>query len=269
VDTIARMTLPDPVSFPPVEPGEDLVVSATTFVSFERCPDQAAARLRGIYGAESRSSFVGGLAHRIFARHLRDGPIPDGGLESACREEIGGGMNAKLGSLGMKPSELSGVIREVAGLYQRFKSLGVDGFEGAEVFLEVVPSDGVTLRGSVDAVFGGGQEGTRLVDWKTGGLESSDRQLAFYAMLWALEKGEPPGVVEAVSVATGERIREVPTRAGIEETAAKVASMISRLRTAWSQGEDLARIAGPWCSWCPLLEECAEGQAATAILERR
>jgi hypothetical protein len=262
------MASPPPFAFPPVEPGEDLVVSATTYVAFERCPDQAAARLRGVYGAESRASFVGGLAHRIFARHLRSGPIAGPGLEAACREEIGGGMNPKLASLGMKPSELSGVIRQVADLYDRFKVLGAEGFEGAEVLIEIVPSEGVTLRGSIDAVFDGGPEGTRLIDWKTGGLDMADRQLAFYAMLWALDTGEPPGRVEAVSVATGERLTEVPTRAGVEDTVGRVAAMISNLRSSWRTGEGLERVAGPWCRWCPILDECAEGQAATAILDK-
>ena len=51
-----------PVVFPRVRPGDDIVVSATTFVSYERCPEQALGRLRGVYGPESRRSFTGGLA---------------------------------------------------------------------------------------------------------------------------------------------------------------------------------------------------------------
>jgi hypothetical protein len=257
---------PDAVEFPEVEPGDDVVVSATTFVSFRRCPDQAAARFRGVYGAESRASFVGGLAHRIFARHLQGGPIGDDGIEAACREEIGGGLNPKLAALGLKPSELSGVIREVGELYGRFKLLGAEGFEGAEVFLESEPAEGVTLRGSVDAVFDSGVSGTRLVDWKTGGVGEAGAQLAFYALLWTLDRGVPPGSVEAVSVATGERIREVPTRAGVWETARQVAEMVSVLRRSWREGSPFDRNAGPWCGWCPLLDDCPDGRAATAIL---
>ena len=34
----------------------------------------------------SRASFLGGLAHRLFARHLTGGPIPPGELEAVCRE---------------------------------------------------------------------------------------------------------------------------------------------------------------------------------------
>ena len=77
-----------------------------------------------------------------------------------------------------------------------------------------MPADGVTLRGSVDAVFDDAGSGPLLVDWKTGGLGEPGIQLGFYALLWALERGEIPGRVEAVSVGTGERMDAVPSRAG-------------------------------------------------------
>jgi hypothetical protein len=256
------------VVFPSVDPGEDLKVSATTFVAFEKCPDQAGARFRGIYGAESRASFTGGLAHRIFARHLRDGPIAADGLEAACREEIGAGLNPKMVALGLKPSALGGVIKEVGDLYDRFKTFGAEGFEGAEVELEATPADGVLLHGKVDAVFDGKEAGPRLVDWKTGGVGDADTQLAFYALLWTLDRGEPPGSVEAVSVATGERVRAVPSTAEVQQTAGKVAHLVSVLRRSWADGTALDRVAGPWCRWCPLLDECPEGRAATSILDR-
>jgi len=262
------MTLDPPLLFPPVVPGDDVVVSATTFVSFEQCPERAGARLRGVYGPESRASFVGGLAHRIFARHLTSGPIDRAGLEAACREEIGSAMNPKMTSLGMKPSALAGVIRDVGGLYDRFKTMGTEGFEGAEVELEASPSDGVVLRGKVDAVFDAGEAGVRLVDWKTGGLGDPGLQLSFYSLLWALDRGEIPGRVEAVSVGSGERMEEVPTRAGIEQTAASAAAMITTLRESWRTGADLERVGGPWCRWCPLLDDCSEGRAATRLLDR-
>lgn len=172
------MSEPRLVRFPDVPAGDEVVLSATTFVAYERCPEQAAGRLRGVYGPESRVSFVGGLAHRVFARHLTSGPISPDDLAAACREEIGSGMNVKMAALGMKPSQLAGIIDEVGGLYDRFKTLGADGFVGAEQTLEVTPAEGVLLRGSVDAVFDDGSAGTRLVDWKTGNLGDPGPQLA-------------------------------------------------------------------------------------------
>jgi hypothetical protein len=255
------------IEFPDIPPGDDVVLSATTFVAYEQCPEQAAGRMRGVYGPESRASFVGGLAHRVFARHLGSGPISPEGMVAACREEIGGSMNPKLVSLGLKPSQLTAVIEEVGGLYQRFKQLGMDGCTGAEVMLEVEPADGVRLRGSIDAVFDDGPAGTRLVDWKTGGLGDPALQLAFYALLWAMDRGEVPGRVEAVSVGTGERTDEVPTASGIQDTAGRVARVVTELRTTWDSSGEFARTAGPWCRWCPLLDECPEGAAAQAVFD--
>jgi len=260
------MPLDPPLEFPPVRPGEPIVISATTFVTFERCPDQAAGRLRGVYGPESRASFTGGLAHRVFARHLRDGPIAGEDFAATCRREIGGSMNPKLAALGLKPSELGRVIEEVGGLYERFRRLSTAGFSGAEVALEVEPAEEVTLRGAIDAVFDEGIGGMRLVDWKTGALGDATIQLDFYAMLWALERDELPGRVEAVSVGTGERTEGVPSRSGVEETAVRVAMAIDTLRLAWEHGDTLARRAGPWCRWCPLLDDCSEGRAAADVL---
>jgi len=262
-----RVPLDPPIQFPTVRPGEPLTVSGTLFQTFEKCPEQAAGRLRGVYGPESRASFVGGLAHRVFARHLASGPIGEADFTAVCREEIGTSMNPKLGALGLKPSQLQQVVDEVGSLYERFRTLGAAGFEGAEVPLESEPLDGVTLRGKVDAVFGDGDAGTRLVDWKTGGLGEPASQLGFYALLWALERGEIPGKVEAVSVSSGERFEEIPSRAGVTEIAGRVSGMVNDLRESWDEGTDLPRVAGPWCRWCPLLDECTEGRAAKALLD--
>ena len=263
------MALDPPLEFPAVEAGEPIVISASTFATFERCPEQALGRMRGVYGPESRRSFVGGLAHRIFARHLSHGPIDgDGALEAACREEIGGGMNMKMAALGLRPSELRTVIEEVGELYQRFRAMPVDGFEGAEVSLEVQPATDVTLRGAVDAVFTE-SGGVRLVDWKTGGIGEPGPQLAFYALLWALERGEIPARVEAVSVGTGERTDSAPGRSEVEATARRVAMVVTTVRRAWATGAEGERIAGPWCRWCPLLDECHEGTAALELLAGR
>lgn len=259
------MTKFGPIEFPKVPPGEPVTLSATAYVAFERCPEQAAGRLRGVYGPESRASFVGGLAHRVFARHLSGGPIAEAEFPAACREEIGTSMNAKLAGLGLRPSQLAEVVDEVGRLYERFKTMGIDGFVGAEVMLEAEPSPGVVLRGSVDAVFED-EAGVRLVDWKTAGLGDPVPQLSFYALLWTMARGDMPGRVEALSVGSGERIDEVPTAAGLQETAGRVAHMASEVRRIWSQGGSLERIAGPWCRWCPLLAECSEGASAGAIL---
>ena len=265
-ETVVRRRYHHPViGFPEVIPGEKIRVSASSYVSFQECPERAAAHFRGIYGPDTRASFSGGLAHRVFARHLTSGEIPAGDFEQACREEIGSSnLNFKLPALGLKPSELGRVIEEVGLLYERFKRLPEEGFQGAEVSFTLTPAADVELVGRVDAIFDG-PGGVRLVDWKTGELGEVVSQLGFYALLWALDRDELPGRVEAVSVASGERYAEVPHAADVEATARSVATMINELRQAWSEASDLERRGGPWCRFCPVLEGCGEGAAAVDI----
>ncbi|MDJ0923835.1 MAG: PD-(D/E)XK nuclease family protein [Acidimicrobiia bacterium] len=255
------------IEFPEVPPGEPLVVSATLFTTYGKCPDQALGRMRGLYPPESTASFKGGLAHRVFARHLSHGPIDGEAFDLVCREEIGSGMNPKLASLGLRPSQLSGVIKEVGDLYQRFKTLSSDGFRETETLVEVEPAEDLMLRGSIDAVFDD-ETGVRLVDWKTGGLYDVELQLDFYAMLWALDKGTLPGRVEAVSIGSGERVGSTPTEASVTGTAATTAELVRELRNAFAAAEDhLDRYAGPWCRYCALLDGCSEGAAAAKVVD--
>ena len=137
------------VTIPPVTPGDAVRLSASTYVAWKKCPDSANARLQGLYGPDSRPAFLGSLAHRIFARHLTAGPISSEEFVQACKEEIGAsGLNNKLGSVGLKPSTLAGVIEEVRSLYERFIKLPGEGFEGSEVVLDFQNDDGVQLVGT-------------------------------------------------------------------------------------------------------------------------
>lgn len=256
------------VTFPPVVPGDEVRISATTYVTWKKCPDSANARLQGLYGPESRASFLGNLAHRVFSRHLTSGPIADEDFEMACREEIGSsGLNFKMSELGLKPSSLNGVIEEVRGLYQRFVKLPGEGFEGSEVAIEHRAEGDVVLVGKMDAVFREDRGGHRLVDWKTGEITDADDQLSFYSLLWALDRDELPANVEAVSVKTGERYHTVPSAAEVQEVSNQVGELVDEVRNAWSAGGALRRRGGPWCRYCPILEDCAEGQATAALLD--
>lgn len=259
------------IQFPDTAPGEPLAVSATLFVTYRSCPQQALGRLQGQYSPDTIASFRGSLAHRLFARHLVRGPIAEADVPQACREEIGatdGHLNMKLGPLDLnRPSRLAPILSEVGDLYARFKRFPTDGFRSAEVTLDVDAGNGVDLRGRVDAIFDDDDGTPVIIDWKTGSwLDDAEPQLAFYAMVWAMEHGVLPARAEAVSVQTGERTGIAPTVEGAEQTAHEVARMVDALRDAFATGDDLERRAGPHCRWCPLLEECTEGAAAVAIL---
>jgi hypothetical protein len=248
--------------------GDAIRISASTYVTYKKCPAQAAARLRGIYAPDTRPSFLGGVAHRIFSRHLTSGPIASEEFVQACREEIGGSaLNNKLGELEMRPSALASVIEEVRGLYERFVKIPGEGFEGSEQTIDTSPAEGVDLVGTVDAVYREDLGSHRLVDWKTGELGDPEDQLMFYALLWLLDRDQVPAYVEAVSVRTGERYKAVPTVAEISGVAVEIASMVDAIRGSWASGDELARIGGPWCRHCPLLDDCPEGKTATELLD--
>lgn len=255
------------VSIPHVVPGDELRLSASTYVTWKKCPDSANARLQGIYGPDSKPAFTGTLAHRIFARHLTAGPIAGEEFVQACKEEIGGSnLNHKMAGLELKPSVLAGIIEEVRGLYERFTKLPGEGFEGSEVGMDWSNDEGVQLVGKIDAVYREDLGGHRLVDWKTGEIGDAEDQLLFYSLLWALDREEIPAYVEAVSVKTGERYRTVPSTGDVDRVASEVGSLVDQVRTAWKSDSALERHGGPWCRYCPLLDDCAEGQATEALL---
>jgi hypothetical protein len=249
-------------------PGDAIRISASTYVAYKQCPARAGARLQGVYGPDTRPAFLGALAHRMFSRHLSSGPIASEDFVQACREEIGGSaLNNKLGSLELRPSALAAVIEEVRVLYERFVKVPGEGFEGSEQTIDATVGEGVDLVGTVDAVFREDLGGHRLVDWKTGELGSPEDQLLFYALLWMLYRSEVPAYVEAVSVKTGERYRTVPSGADVTVVAAEIAAMVDAIRASWASGGDLERTGGPWCRYCPLLEDCPEGKTTTDLLD--
>ncbi|MGI9667359.1 MAG: RecB family exonuclease [Acidimicrobiia bacterium] len=260
-------TLPVVVMLEQLPPGQPIGVSATLFIAYQNCPQQALARLRGIYGPPSRASFRGLLAHRIFARHINSGPIASDDVAQACREETGENLNGVLSDLGLVPSEFRSVVAEVADLYERFQTLPLDGAAEAEKEFDVEVGADVRVRGRIDAVFAD-DAGTRIVDWKTGkdlGDDVTD-QLLFYAWAWKVATGEPPSATEAMSVTTGERLVEDFDADDLGEIESSVAEMVSVLREAMSADTDVSRTGGPHCRWCPLLEDCSEGKAAVELL---
>lgn len=255
------------LSIPDVIPGDEIRVSASTYVAWKKCPESAGLRLQGIYGPDSRPAFLGSLAHRIFSRHLTAGPIDSEEFVQACREEIGGSnLNHKLAGLSLKPSALAGVIEEVRSLYERFVNFPGEGFDSSEVELDHSAEGDIRLVGTIDAVYREDLGGHRLVDWKTGEVGDAEDQLLFYSLLWSIDRGELPACVEAVSVKTGERYRTVPSSADVERVSSEVALMVNEIRRSWSEGTKLARRAGPWCLYCPVLDDCTEGKSAEANL---
>ena len=243
-------------------------ISATLLTTYERCPGEAEGRLRGVYGEDSVASFTGALMHRVIRRHLEEGPIEPETIPHVCRVEIGQGrLNAKMNAVGLGSSaRLEPVFASIAEKYERFQRYPQDGFRSAEHQIEVEPVDGVTLVGKIDAVFEHGG-GLRLVDWKSGELGSPRTQLGFYALIWTIHSGTMPTEIEVVSLGTGERHAEPVTEEWMRSVAETVSGLASVIRRFLATGASFPLSAGPWCRYCPLNEECSEGQAALALLE--
>lgn len=261
------------LTFPHVLAGAPLRVSATTYLTWLRCPQQARTRLDAAsppdarYPPETIHTFRGALAHAAIRTHLTAGPIADADLRDWCRREVGGsGLNETMARLRLKPSHVDGVIEEVGDLYRRFTRLAVEGFRQAEIDLRCVPAEGIELVGRVDAVFDLPGGGVTLVDWKTGQLGNAQPQLGFYAALWALTHGDPPDRVEAASVKTGERFEHRPTTGDVETTMGVIAEMVTTIRRALDDEAELDRQAGPWCRFCPIRDGCAQGSTAVNLM---
>jgi hypothetical protein len=75
-----------------------------------------------------------------------------------------------------------------------------------------------------------------------------------------------PAYVEAVSVKTGERYHTVPSSEDEKRVAIEVGQMVNDIRKSWGEGLALERHGGPWCRYCPILDDCAEGRATAALL---
>lgn len=216
------------------------------------------------------ASFTGALMHRVIAHHLVEGPIAPEEIPFTCKVEIGAGrLNAKMAAVGIRnTAQLEPVFHEIASKYERFQAYPQDGFQDAELHIEVEPAEGVTLVGKIDAVFSG-DDGTRLVDWKTGALGEGRSQLGFYALIWAYENNRLPDEIEVVSLGTGERHSEPVTSEWLTEIAGQVSELASRIRSYFDTGQSFPLTPGPWCRYCPRNEECDEGRWALALLDGR
>ena len=131
IDCVTRIGL---VDFPDVPPGDDVVLSATTFVAYETALSRPLA-VCAAYMDRSRVSplWVGSpIACLPVTSPL--GPIDADGLNAACREEIGSGMKHEA-ARSRTPAKSTqrrhrGGRRAAASAS---KAVGDDGCVGAEV----------------------------------------------------------------------------------------------------------------------------------------
>ncbi len=123
----------------------------------------------------------------------------------------------------------------------------------------------VVLAGKVDLALGraeGNRAGKVLVDLKTGRAHANHREdLRFYALVEALRIGVPPRKLATHYLDSGrlepEEVTEDLLWAAVERTVDGVTAMV-----ALSEPDrPLVKKPGPPCGWCPIADDCEEGQA--------
>lgn len=116
----------------------------------------------------------------------------------------------------------------------------------------------VRLRGGADAVLGGRTEGEKLLLVTDAAPGAADRLRAGHlAVVHSLASGRAPLRVTLGSPATG-RLSPQPVDESLLELAAdRIVEVVGYL----ADPERASARPGPWCRYCHLLDDCAEGAA--------
>lgn len=127
-----------------------------------------------------------------------------------------------------------------------------------------VEIDRFVLSGRVDLSLGvaeGDRAGKVLVDLKTGNFSPTHREdLRFYALLDAIRIGTPPRKLASYYLDQGRFQVEDVTEDLLFATAARTVDATERMLMLATGQRDATTAPGPACRWCPLLDECDDGQ---------
>ena len=122
----------------------------------------------------------------------------------------------------------------------------------------------IVLAGKVDLSLGraeGQRAGKVLVDLKTGRAHASHREdLRFYALIEAIRLGVPPRRLATHYLDSGRLDPEEVTVDLLDAAVARTVDGVLAMVELTDPDRDLVRKPGPACGWCPLAEDCPEGQ---------
>lgn len=123
----------------------------------------------------------------------------------------------------------------------------------------------IVLSGRVDLALGqprGSVAGKVLIDFKTGGSHRSHTDdLRFYALLDTLRLGTPPRLLASYYLDRGEAHPEHVTADLLRATLRRTTDGVRRIAELLHTDAEPGRRAGPYCRWCPALEDCPEGRS--------
>jgi CRISPR/Cas system-associated exonuclease Cas4 (RecB family) len=127
-----------------------------------------------------------------------------------------------------------------------------------------VCAERIVLRGKVDLTLGvpdGLVAGKVLVDLKTGATKAAHLDdLRFYALVETLRLGTPPLRLGTYYLDQGRLLPEDVTEALLETTVQRVVDGVERMIELETKARPPVRRPGPACRWCPLQEDCDDGQ---------
>lgn len=128
------------------------------------------------------------------------------------------------------------------------------------------PNDGpIVMSAKVDLIIGrpqGSESRKVIIDLKTGRPSARHRQdLAFYALLETLARGVPPRKLATFYLDAGEAQTEDVSERLLRTATRRTLDGINAMVELEAEGRRPVRRAGVTCRWCPLADECADGQA--------
>ena len=122
----------------------------------------------------------------------------------------------------------------------------------------------IVLAGKVDLALGraeGNRAGKVLVDLKTGRAYPAHREdLRFYALIEAIRLGVPPRKLATHYLDSGRLDPEEVSLDVLDAAVARTIDGVLAMVGLTDPDRDLVKKPGPPCGWCPLADDCPEGQ---------
>ena len=131
------------------------------------------------------------------------------------------------------------------------------------------PNDGpILLQARVDLMIGrpeGAESRKVIIDLKTGRPNVRHRQdLGFYALIETLARGVPPRKVATFYLDASEAQVEDVSERLLRTAVRRTLDGINAIVELESEGRAPVRRAGVTCRWCPLADDCTDGQTYLA-----
>jgi PD-(D/E)XK nuclease superfamily len=124
--------------------------------------------------------------------------------------------------------------------------------------------DRFVLSGKVDLALGqaeGDLAGKVLIDLKTGGFSPQHLDdLRFYALIEAIRLGTPPRRLATYYLDQGRFLPEDVTENLLFATVARINDGVARILDLAAERRAPSIVPSAACRWCPVLDECDEGQ---------